>query len=83
MKKWEVYLIADSPSYQIVSREFRSLRSAKRYMKKNLGGEAAFYCAVISTEDEKEFKTFYWNGCRIVPWDKPSVLSSRQALNIE
>ncbi len=83
MKKWEVSLISDIPSYQVVCREFRTRSGAERYMKKNLDGEQDFYCAVIAHPGEQEISTYYWNGRRIVRWNKPYALSSRQAMNIE
>jgi len=48
-------------------------------MTKVLRKNAAFYCATISNEEKSFFQTFYWNGQDIVPWDKPWVLSRRQA----
>ncbi len=82
MKKWEVSLISDVPSYQVVCKDFRTQAAAKRYMKKSLGPDSEFYCAVITRPDEQEISTFYWNGERIIQWDKPYVLSSRQAREI-
>ena len=83
MKKWEVSLIRDAPSYEVVCREFRTRSWAVRYMRRNLGRKGGFYCAIIVKPGEEEMSTYYWNGSRIIRWDKPSVLSSRQALEVE
>jgi hypothetical protein len=83
MKKWEVSLVSDVPSYEVVCREFRTRFRATRYMRRNLGREKGYYCAVIVHAGKDDMSTFYWNGSRIVRWDKPSVLSSRQALEID
>lgn len=82
MKHWEVCLVADSPAYSVECREFRTLLGARRHMKRHLGRNGAFYCALITDRDETRHWTYYWNGARIVLWDKPSVLSSRQARQI-
>lgn len=52
-------------------------------MIKILGSNEAFYCATISNEENSSFQTFYCNGKHIFFWDKPWVLSRRQALTAE
>jgi hypothetical protein len=83
MKKWEVSLIRDVPSYEVVCKEYRTRFWSLRFMRRNLGPKTGFYCGVLVRPGEEEMATFYWNGSRIVRWDKPTVLSSRQALEIE
>ena len=82
-KKWEVSLYADTPTYQIFCKDFRTRRGANRYIKKILSREDDFYCATLWREDTGKFISFYWNGERVIPWDKSWVLSSRQAKNLE
>ena len=82
-EKWEVCLVADFPFFEIWCKRFRSYRRARRFMKKNLGQNHVFYCAVISDDRNSAFETFYWNGEKIIRWDKPWVLSRRQALALE
>ncbi|MGQ9673332.1 MAG: hypothetical protein ACUVV5_09390 [Candidatus Aminicenantales bacterium] len=78
-ERWEVCLCADFPSYEVWCKKFDSYRQARRFMKKNLGPNQRFYCAVISDDRDSSIKTFYWNGKKIIGWDKPWVLSRRQA----
>jgi len=78
-KDWEVCLHSDFTDYQVWCKNFRSLWRARRFMTKVLRKNAAFYCATISNEEKSFFQTFYWNGQDIVHWDKPWVLSRRQA----
>jgi hypothetical protein len=82
-KGWEVCLYSDFTDYQVWCKNFRSQRRARRFMRKKLGRGESFYCATISSEENSAFLTFYWNGQVIVPWDKPWVLSRRQALELE
>ena len=82
-KGWEVCLYSDFTDYQVWCRNFRSRRRARRFIRRKLGRGQSFYCATISNHDNSAFQTFYWNGQVIVPWDKPWVLSRRQALEIE
>lgn len=83
MKRWEVCLVADRPAYRVECREFRTLFGARSHMRRLLGRNSEFYCALITDRGETEHWTYYWNGHRIVLWDKPSVLSSRQARLID
>lgn len=83
MKRWEVCLVADRPTYRVECREFRSLLAARLHMKRRLGRDSEFYCALITDGEETKHWTYYWNGKRIVRWDDPSVLSSRQARLID
>ncbi|MBM3284704.1 MAG: hypothetical protein FJY81_02425 [Candidatus Aminicenantes bacterium] len=82
-KKWEVCLCADFPAYQVWCKSFRSYRRARRFMKKTLQKNQTFYCATISDDEDSAFETFYWNGKKIIRWDKPWVLSRRQALGLK
>ncbi len=82
MKRWEVCLVADRPAARIEGREFRTLAGAHFHMKRRLSGGREFYCALITDGEEAEHWTYYWNGRRIVRWDKPSALSWRQASEI-
>jgi hypothetical protein len=83
MNRWEVCLVADRPVTRIECREFRTLFGARFHMKRHLGRDSEFYCALITDRGETEHWTYYWNGRRIFRWDKPSVLSSRQARLID
>jgi len=82
MKRWEVCLVADRPAYRVECREFRTLLGARLHMRRRLAGGRDFYCALITDGEETEHWTYYWTGSRIVRWDEPSVLSSRQAREI-
>jgi hypothetical protein len=79
---WEVCLYSGLSNYQVWCKNFRTLRRARRFMRKTLGKNETFYCATISSEDESDFLTYYWTGRTIIPWDKPWVLSRRQALSL-
>lgn len=81
-KNWEVCLYSDFSDYQVWCKNFRSHRKARRFMTKALRQNETFYCATISNEADSSFETFYWNGSDIFFWDKPWVLSRRQALNL-
>lgn len=81
--KWEVCLCGDSPAYELWCKKFPSYRRARRFIKKVLRHDQAFYCAVIFNDENSSFETFYWNGREIIPWDKPWVLSRRQALALK
>ena len=83
VKSWEVCLYSDFTDYQVWCRNFRSRRRARRFMRKTLGRGQSFYCATISNHDNSAFRAFYWNGQDIVPWDKPWVLSRREALELK
>ena len=82
-KSWEVWLLSDFTDYQVWCKNFRSLRRALRFMKKELGHDNSFYCATISNEENSAFRTYYWNGQAIISWDESSVLSRRQACALE
>ena len=81
-KSWEVCLYSDFSEYQVWCKNFRSLRRARRFMRRILRRNEVFYCATISNEENSSFQTFYWNGQDIFLWDKPWVLSRRQTLNL-
>jgi hypothetical protein len=83
VKGWEVCLYSDFTDYRVWCKNFRSRRGASRFMRKELGRGESFYCATISSEENSAFHTFYWNGQVIISWDKPWVLSRRQALELE
>jgi len=82
-KDWEVCLYADHPEHQVFYKNFRSWRKARRYVKKALRKNERYYCALIWHEDSSSFHSYYWNGEKVIKWDKPWVLSSRQAMNLE
>jgi hypothetical protein len=82
-KDWEVSLFAGLPDGLVMQRYFRSLRHAKRFMRKTLRKAEEIYCAAIWHEDTTLFYTYYWNGKDIIYWDKPWVLSQRQAANLD
>jgi len=82
-KDWEVSLYADLPKGLVMQKYFRRLRRAKRFVRKALGKDKEIYCATIWHEDTTLFYTYYWNGRDILYWDKPWVLSQRQAANLE
>ena len=78
-KNWEVCLYSDVSDYQVWCKNFRTLRQARRFMKKSLRRNGDFFCATISHLTDSAFQTFYWTGQDILPWDKSWVLSRRQA----
>ncbi|MFZ2052940.1 MAG: hypothetical protein WAU81_01970 [Candidatus Aminicenantales bacterium] len=82
-KGWEVWLYSDFTDYQVWCKNFRSFRRARRFMRRELRGGNSFYCATISNDENSAFHTYYWNGQGIIPWDKPWVLSRRQAYGLE
>lgn len=82
-KDWEVCLYADYPKYQVTCKNFRTMRGARHFVKKILNKNDRFYCATIWRENRSQFQTYYWNGERIIKWEKAWVLSSRQAMNLE
>ncbi len=82
-EKWEVFLVADSPCYEIWCKKFPSYRRARRFVKKKLRQNQTFYSAVIADDKDSVLEIFYWNGKKIIRWDKPWVLSRRQALALE
>ena len=81
-RSWEVCLYSDFTDYQVWCKKFSSLRRAQRFMRKALYRHETFYCATISGEEDSSFQVFYWNGKRIITWDKPWALSRRQAMNL-
>ncbi|MFP4083084.1 MAG: hypothetical protein ACLFVG_10075 [Candidatus Aminicenantes bacterium] len=82
-KKWEVSFYSDMPKDPVMSKNFRTLRRAERYMREHLGKDEKLYCATIWRRNSSQFYAFYWNGSDIIYWDRPWVLSSRQARNLE
>jgi hypothetical protein len=80
---WEVCLYSDFTDYRVRCKNFRSQRRARRFMQKELARGESFYCATISGPKDSALSTFYWNGQTIIAWDKPWVLSRRQALELE
>jgi hypothetical protein len=81
-KGWEVCLYSDFTDYRVWCKNFRREKRARRFLRKELGRAESFYCGTISNEERAYFLTFYWNGQDIVAWDKPWVLSRRQALEL-
>lgn len=81
-KGWEVCLYSDSSDYQVWCKNFHTLRRARRFMETTFRKNNAFYCATISNDEDTSFFTYYWNGRLLIPWDKPWVLSRRQALGL-
>ncbi|MEW5902304.1 MAG: hypothetical protein AB1715_12640, partial [Acidobacteriota bacterium] len=81
-KSWEVCLYSDFSNYQVWCKNFHTFRRARRFMKKNLRRNEVFYCATISKEENSSFFTYYWNGRLVIPWEKPWVLSRREALRL-
>jgi hypothetical protein len=81
--EWEVCLYSDFAEYQVWCKNFPSLRRARRFMKKTFKKSDVFYCAMISSEPHAFFQVYYWNGRRLILWDKPWVLSRRQAQGLE
>lgn len=82
-KSWEVCLYSDFTGYQIWCKNFRSLRRARRFMNRTFRNGDTFYCATISDIGNSSFRVFYWNGTKIIAWDKPWILSRRQLLGLE
>jgi len=83
VKGWEVCLYSDFTDYRVWCKNFRSERRARRFLRRELGRAESFYCGTISNEESSSFLTFYWNGRDIIAWNKPWVLSRRQALELE
>jgi hypothetical protein len=83
VKSWEVCLYSDFTDYQVWCKNFRSFRRARRFMRRELGGENSYYCATIFNDESSAFHTYYWNGRIIIPWNKPWVLPRRQASELE
>ena len=81
--KWEVCLCADFSSYEVWCKILPSYRRARRFMKKTLRRNHTFYCATISNDENSAFEIFYWNGRKVIRWEKPWVLSRRQALTLK
>lgn len=81
-KDWEVSLYADLPKGLVIQKYFRSLRRARRFVRKILGKDEEIYCATIWHEETTLFYTYYWNGKDVIYWDKPWVLSQRQAVSL-
>ncbi|MDH7512475.1 MAG: hypothetical protein QHH14_05980 [Clostridiales bacterium] len=82
-RKWEVCLCGDFSAYEVWCKSFPSYRQARRFMKKTLRKNHTFYCATISNDEDSAFETFYWNGRKVIRWEKPWVLSRRQALSLK
>jgi hypothetical protein len=81
--EWEVCFFSDAADYQFSLKCFRSERRARRFMKKTLKKSGAFYCATISNDRRSAFQVFYWNGRRLIAWDKSWVLPRRQVLGLK
>jgi hypothetical protein len=81
--EWEVCFFSDAADYQFSSKCFSSRRRARRFMVKTLKKSGAFYCATISNERRSAFQVYYWNGRRLIDWDKSWVLPRRRVLGLE
>ncbi len=81
--EWEVCFFSDAADYQFSLKCFNSRRRARRFMVKTLKKSGAFYCATISNERRSAFRVFYWNGRRLIDWDKSWVLPRRRVLGLE
>lgn len=81
--EWEVCFFSDAADYQVSLKCFRSRRRAQRFMIKTLKKSGSFYCATISNDRRSAFQVYYWNGRRLIDWDKPWVLPRRQVLGLE
>ena len=80
---WEVYLYSDVGDYEVWYRALSTHRRARRFMLRTFKKSDAFYCATISNERRSAFQVYYWNGRRLIAWDKPWVLSRRQAQTLD
>jgi hypothetical protein len=80
--EWEVCFFSDAADYEFSLKCFGSRRRARRFMLKTLKKSGAFYCATISNERRSAFQVYYWNGRRLIDWDKSWVLSRRQVLGL-
>ena len=52
-------------------------------MVKTLKKSGSFYCATVSNERRSAFQVYYWNGRRLIDWDKSWVLPRRRVLGLE
>jgi hypothetical protein len=81
--EWEVCFFSDAADYEFSLKCFSSRRRARRFMIKTLKQSGAFYCATISNERRSSFQVYYWNGRRLIDWDKSWVLPRRRVLGLE
>lgn len=81
--EWEVYLYSDVGDYEVWWKSLPSHRRARRFMLRTFKKSDAFYCATISNDRRSAFQVYYWNGRSLIAWDKPWVLSRRQALSLD
>ncbi len=81
--EWEVCFFSDAADYRFSSKCFGSRRRARRFMIKTLKKSGAFYCATVSNDRRSEFQVYYWNGRRVIDWDRSWVLPRRRVLGLE
>jgi len=81
--EWEVCFFSDAADYEFSSKCFSSRRRARRFMIKTLKKSGAFYCATVSNERRSAFQVYYWNGRRLIDWDKSWVLPRRRVQELE
>ena len=60
-----------------------SERRARRFMIRTFKKNDSFYCATISNDLRSAFDVYYWNGSRLIPWDRPWVLSRQRVLDLD
>jgi hypothetical protein len=81
--EWEVCFFSDAADYQFSLKCFGSRRKARRFMVKTLKKSDSFYCATVSNERRSAFQVYYWNGRRLIDWNKSWVLPRRRVLGLE
>jgi hypothetical protein len=80
---WEVCFYSDVGDYEVWSKFLPSHRRARRLMLRTFKNNNSYYCATISNDRRAAFQIYYWNGRRLIAWDKPWVLSRRQAVCLD
>jgi hypothetical protein len=81
--EWEVCFFSDAADHEFSLKCFSSPRRARRFMVKTFKKSGAFYCATISNESRSAFQVYYWNGRRLIEWDKSWVLPRRRVRELE
>ena len=81
--EWEVCFFSDAADYQFSLKCFGSRRKARRFMVKTLKKSGSFYCATVSNERRSAFQVYYWNGRRLIDWNKSWVLPRRRVIGLE
>jgi hypothetical protein len=81
--EWEVCFFSDAADYQFSLKCFGSRRKARRFMAKTLKKSGSFYCATVSNERRSAFQAYYWNGRRLIDWNKSWVLPRRKVVGLE